>query len=219
VAVTPAAVAFDLDGTLVLSETRNRVTWAAFFARYDIEVDEALLTHVTGRRGHDSISELLHLFRGRTIEQLAAEIWEVEAELDLPPIEPVRGAAELVRRIAATGTPLAVVTSAGWGYTETALAGLGVAELFPVVVTAEDVHTGKPDPEGYLLACSRLGVDPADALAFEDSLAGVAAVKAAGLRCIGVTTTQTAEALSAADAVVADLTQVDWPPSGQLAAL
>lgn len=208
----PEGVVFDLDGTLVLSEKRNRVTWSAFFARYGIAADEALLTRVTGRRGHDSIGELLHLFGGRTLDELAAEIWEVEAALDLPPIEPVPGAADLVRRIAATGTPLAVVTSATRRYTEALLGDLGVRALFDAVVTSEDVRTGKPDPEGYLLACSRLDVEPTRALAFEDSPAGVAAVKAAGLRCIGVTTTQSAQALSTADSVVADLTHVDWPP-------
>ena len=213
VTAPPAAVVFDLDGTLVLSEHRNRITWTAFFRRYGIEPDEELLTHVTGRRSLDSLAELTHLFPGRTLDDLVTEVWEVEAGLDLPRIEPTPGAADLVRRIAATGTPLAVVTSAQRPYTDAVLSDLGVRALFPVVVTAEDVHTGKPDPEGYLLACSRLHVDPRDALAFEDSPAGVAAVKAAGLRCVAVTTTQPAGSLSAADAVVTDLAAVDWPPT------
>lgn len=208
----PAAVVFDLDGTLVLSEGRNRITWSAFFARYGVDADADLLARVTGRRGRDSIAELGHLFPGRTIDQLSAEINEVEAELDLPPIEAVPGAAALIRRIADASTPLAVVTSAVRPYTEAALARLDVPGLFRVIVTAEDVRAGKPDPEGYLLACTRLGVDPAHAVGFEDSLAGVAAVKAAGMRCIAVTTTHPASELSAADVVVADLNDVDWPP-------
>lgn len=209
---TPEAAVFDLDGTLVLSEGRNRAIWSAFFTAHGIPVDEDLLVRVTGRRGLDSLAELAHLFPGRTVEQLYAQVCELESRLDLPPIVPTPGAAELVRQIGRTGTPLGLVTSATRGYAEACLDDVGVRELFSVVVTAEDVGRGKPDPEGYLLACARLGVDPTHAVGFEDAPAGVAAVKAAGMRCVGVTTSQPARSLSEADAVVADLTQVTWPP-------
>ena len=76
-------------------------------------------------------------------------------------------------------------------------------------MTAEDVPRGKPAPDGYLAACHGLGVAPSRAAGFEDSVAGVAAVVAAGLTCVAVLTSATASALTAAHAVLDDLTQVD----------
>jgi sugar-phosphatase len=99
--------------------------------------------------------------------------------------------------------PVAIVTSAGPAWVEQALGrrGLGLLDLVETVVTAHDVAEGKPDPAGYRLACSRLGVAPGDALAAEDSLAGVAAAVAAGVgRVVGLTTSRPADELAAAGA-------------------
>lgn len=208
----PAAAVFDLDGTLVLSERRNRATWSEFFTAYGIPVDEQLLTQVAGRRGRDSLAELAHLFPGRNVDALYEEVARLGTRDDLPAVEPAPGAVDLVRRIAATGTPLALVTSARPRYAERHLSDLGVVDLFDAVVTAHDVEVGKPAPDGYLLACARLGIRPRDAVAFEDTPAGVDAVKAAGLRCVAVTTSQPAEMLGEADLVVGSLATVDWPP-------
>jgi HAD superfamily hydrolase (TIGR01509 family) len=80
-------------------------------------------------------------------------------------------------------------------------------EVFDTIVTADDVAHAKPAPDLYLLACERLGVAPADALALEDSASGVAAAKAAGLTCIAVP--QYAETdVSAADRVIDSLEEL-----------
>ncbi len=83
-----------------------------------------------------------------------------------------------------------------------------------MVVTAEDVTVGKPDPQGYLAAARGLGVPPAACVVFEDAPAGVAAAKAAGMYCVAVATTHPPEDLTAADQVVPDLTKVTWPLTG-----
>jgi sugar-phosphatase len=85
---------------------------------------------------------------------------------------------------------------------------VGVRDLIEVVVTADDVTTGKPDPEGFLLASELLGVPRADSVAFEDSSNGVVAARAAGYRTVvGVLTTLTADMLmeAGADVTVDDL--------------
>ena len=130
-----------------------------------------------------------------------------------PPLGPLAGAVELVRLIGAAGVPLALVTSAGRRYAEQTLTELGVRPLFSVVVTAEDVTVGKPDPQGYRAAARGLGVPPAACVVFEDAPAGVAAAKAAGMYCVAVGTTHSPEELAAADQVVPDLTKVTWPPA------
>jgi beta-phosphoglucomutase-like phosphatase (HAD superfamily) len=205
----PKAAVFDLDGTLILSEHRNRAIWEAFLAGRGMPVDEDMARRLTGRRGIDVLAEL---FPGQAQEDLIADILRVAAGDGLPPISAAPGAAAYVRRLAGAGVPLGLVTSAHQPYVDQALAGLGVDGAFEVLVTSADVTRGKPDPEGYLRACRALGVDPADAVGFEDSEAGVAAVLAAGMRCVAVSTTLAPEALVAADLVVPSFEGLPWPP-------
>jgi len=202
---------FDLDGTLVLTEERNRVVWQRFFGGYGIDVDAELIAHVTGRRGLDALAELSELFPGRDPHELLEEVLVHEAAGDLPPVVPVPGARELVRRLHTDGVPLGLVTSAQPDDVATRLLAADLLDVFDAVITAEDVSIGKPDPQGYRMACQRLRVAASGSVGFEDSPAGVAAVKDAGMRCVAVTTTFSRDALAAADLVVDDLTQVVWP--------
>jgi sugar-phosphatase len=130
---------------------------------------------------------------------------------DQPPLGPLAGAVELVRLIGAAGVPLALVTSASRRYAQQNLDELGIRALFSMVVTAEDVTVGKPDPEGYRAAARGLRVPPAACVVFEDAPAGVAAAKAAGMYCVAVATSHPPGDLAAADQVVPDLTKVTWP--------
>jgi beta-phosphoglucomutase len=84
----------------------------------------------------------------------------------------------------------------------TILSGAGLLDAFPVIVGADDVTAGKPAPEPYLKAAALLGVDPAAAVAIEDSRWGLESARAAGMRTIGITTTYPASALVPADLVV-----------------
>ncbi|NUR84759.1 MAG: HAD-IA family hydrolase, partial [Nonomuraea sp.] len=161
-----------------------------------------------GRRGRDVVPEV---FPGQDVEELIREVYSYDDHPELPEIVPVPGAAELVRKVAAYGSPIGLVTSAGRAWAEERLRQVGIRDLVRVVVAAEDVETGKPDPAGFLLGARELGADPGDCVVFEDSLAGIAAAKAAGMRCVGVTTTYARNELSDADLVVADLTAIDWP--------
>ena len=218
VLTAPAGVVFDLDGTLVLTEARNAQVWRDFLARYGVALTPALLTAVTGRRGLDSLAELSaqlpERFGGRSVAELALEVDEVDASTPLGEVQEVPGARAVVERLRDAGVPLAVCTSATRPYALGCLAAIGVGDAFATVVTAEDVTRGKPAPDGYLAACHGIGVAPADAVGFEDSVAGVAAVVAAGLTCVGVLTHAAPAALSAAHHLLDDLTQVDrlgWP--------
>ncbi len=205
------AAVFDLDGTLVLTEERNRVVWQRFFAGYGIEVDDQLTAQLTGRRGLDALGELSHLFPDRDAQELLDEVLEHEGGDDLPAVLPVPGANQLVRRLHAAGVPLGLVTSALAEHVAARLLAADLVDVFDAVVTGEDVEVGKPDPQGFLLACEQLGASCRHSVGFEDSPAGVAAVKAAGMRCVAVTTTFPRDVLADADLVVDDLTEVPWP--------
>jgi beta-phosphoglucomutase len=103
----------------------------------------------------------------------------------------VRAAAEVVS--------VAVVSGSARAEIEPVLEGAGLSEAVALIVSEDDVRRSKPEPEGYLIALHLLGVPADEAAAIEDSEAGVAAAKAAGLYCVAVTTTLPAERLSAAD--------------------
>ena len=105
--------------------------------------------------------------------------------------EAVRAAAEVVS--------VAIVSGSARVEIEPVVEGAELLEAITVIVSEDDVRRSKPDPEGYLLALHLLGVGPRDAAAVEDSEAGVAAAKAAGLYCAAVTTTLPAERLREAD--------------------
>jgi beta-phosphoglucomutase len=103
---------------------------------------------------------------------------------------------------AAARVPVGVVSGAARADIDLVLGAAGLAGMFEVVVSAEDVASGKPDPEGYLRAVAVLGVEPAGAVVLEDSEAGVRAAKAAGMRCVALLGTVAPERLAAADEVV-----------------
>jgi beta-phosphoglucomutase len=103
----------------------------------------------------------------------------------------VRAAAEVVS--------VAVVSGSARAEIEPVLEGAGLTDAITLIVSEDDVSRSKPDPEGYLIALHLLGVSAEEAVAIEDSEAGVAAAKAAGLYCVAVTTTLPVERLSAAD--------------------
>lgn len=205
-----AAALFDLDGTLVATEHRSRAAWTRLFTTHGLPCDDALLATFVGRRGQESLAEHVHLLPGHSVDELFDEACGYLDGPDSPPPYPVPGAAELIARLHADGVPIAVVTSGLREHATALLELVGGAGLFKALITAEDVAVGKPYPEGYLAGLAALGVEPAYAVAFEDAPAGIAAAKAAGLRCIGITTTHDAEALDAADRAVADLTGINW---------
>jgi len=112
-----------------------------------------------------------------------------------------------VRRAHEAGLKQAIVSSTPCENIELVVDSLGLRSLFDTLVGEEDAQHGKPDPEGFLVAAKRLSVPPRDCVVIEDAPEGIAGGKAAGVRCIGVTTTRPAEKLAdaGADLVVASL--------------
>ena len=204
----PTALLLDLDGTLVDSEPIHQAAYRAFFDRRGWEAPDLAL--FTGRRAEDVFVVEPGPWTGLDPAALAEEVMEFVFASEGP--EPVAGAVALIAAARRYDVPLAVVTSAGPDWVQRAVGGtLDSLHHLEVIVTRDDVAEGKPDPAGYLLACSQLGVDAAGALAVEDSPAGVRAALDAGVGHVaGVSTTHDAEELTAAGAhvVLPDLTDL-----------
>ena len=205
----PAGLLLDLDGTLVLSEEVHRLTWRHFFASCGADVDDDQYERqFKGRRATDVLAAVPGPWTGRDLAAISAGMTAHARTLGTA-VDPVPGAAELVRRATDAGVAVAVVTSAGTGWAGEVLGEvLGVRDRVQVLVTAEDVSTGKPSPEGYLRGCELLRLPPDGCAGVEDSASGIGALLAAGVGAVvGVTTTSPAGDLLAAGAhrTVADL--------------
>jgi sugar-phosphatase len=176
-----AAILFDMDGTLVDTMAHDERLWS-LWARHHGFDPQPLLALSHGRRTLDTIREVApHL----ATEAELARFEKLELE-DLDGVHAVAGAAALLRALPAQSW--ALVTSAPRRLAEVRMDCAGLP-LPAVVVSADDVHRGKPDPEGVLRAASLLHAAPAECLVIEDTPAGIQAAHAAGMRALGITTT------------------------------
>lgn len=177
--LTCRAVLFDMDGTLVDSTAVVEQVWGEFAARYGLDLEEILRTS-HGVQAGDTVRRFAP--PRSDLRALTAELGAME-RVRTAGIVPLPGAARLLETLPADA--VALVTSADRILADIRMGAAGLA-MPATVVTAELVTRGKPDPEGYLKAAAGLGVDPADAVVFEDAPAGIAAGVAAGIRTVAV---------------------------------
>jgi len=210
-AVTVRAVVFDLDGLLVDSEPLQIAAWQAFLVGYGKRLDDGLLNELFGLRLRDSARLMIdRLDLPLTLEQVITERDAIFLDSLAGQLRAMPGAPELVAELAERGVPRALATSGHRHYVERALAEIGLAGMFPVLVTAEDVEQGKPAPDCYRLAADWLGLPPEACLALEDAPLGVRAARAAGLRCLAIPNehTRSLPGLEEADAILPSLHEV-----------
>ncbi|MFC7846610.1 HAD-IA family hydrolase [Streptomyces sp. NPDC001046] len=179
--LTARALLLDMDGTLVNSDASVERVWRRWAERHGLDGDEVMKV-VHGRQGYASMALLLP---GRPMEQNHADNARMlqEETADTEGVVAIPGAPEFLASLA--GLPHALVTSADVPLSTARMAAAGLA-LPEVRVTAESVGASKPDPEGFLKGAAELGVDPADCVVFEDSGAGIAAGRAAGMKVVGI---------------------------------
>lgn len=177
--ITARAFLFDMDGTLVDSHTVVEGIWAEFAGRFDLDVADILRTS-HGVRMVETIRK--HAPSGTDAEALTAELGVIELA-DNEGVVPIPGAPAFVASLPAAS--VALVTSATLELAAVRMATVGI-DMPGAVVTAEDVERGKPEPDCYLRAAELVGVEPRDAVVFEDAEAGIRAGLAAGMRVVVV---------------------------------
>ena len=183
------ALLFDLDGTLINTETHTDATVNVVMTRYGFPDFNLPHTETHGRTW-THVAETIRSLTGITTPaaELAAAMltyWNSAVS----EVQAIPGAPQALRAAAAAGLKIAVVSSSPRSVIDHFLTRLGVSECVAADarIGAESVRVGKPDPEGFLLAARVLGVDPAEALVFEDSEAGLLAARAAGMRSMFIT--------------------------------
>jgi mannitol-1-/sugar-/sorbitol-6-phosphatase len=198
-----AGILFDCDGVLVESDASTIAAWTRWAEHYGIEPD-AVMAVMHGRRSEDTVAQFLP----EPERAAAAELIERYEVADAARVRAIPGALELTTALPADRW--AVVTS---GTRALATARLAAAGLTPpaVLITADDVSRGKPDPEGYRAAAARLGLAPAQTVVLEDAPSGLQAARAAQVAAvIGVGSKDGLDA----DLAVADLTELRWTGTG-----
>ncbi|MEU6598998.1 HAD family hydrolase [Streptomyces flaveolus] len=198
--LTARALLLDMDGTLVNSDAVVERIWRRWAERHGLDGDEVMKV-VHGRQGHASMAVLLP---DRPVEQNLADNARMLAEetADTDGVIEIPGAGAFLSSL--EGLPHALVTSADVALATARMNAAGLP-LPAVRITAESVGASKPDPEGFLKGAAELGVDPADCIVFEDSGAGIAAGRSAGMRVVGV---GPRAVFHEPDVVVRDLTEV-----------
>ncbi|MDR3513045.1 MAG: HAD family phosphatase [Caulobacteraceae bacterium] len=179
-----SALLFDLDGTLVDTRAANFAAYAQALAEVGVVVEEIAFNRLAdGRNWRWFLPQIL----GEAADKAPA-VAARKAQLYPGLVGRSRPNPALIALAeAARGhVPTAVVTTASAANAGAVLAGHGLADLFDLVVSGDDVTRHKPDPEAYALAAARLGVAPGRCLAFEDSDAGAASAAAAGMPVIRV---------------------------------
>jgi len=192
--VLPAAVVFDFDGLILDTEWCDFTTIAAVFAEHGEELSLALWTTFIGMIDHPHWADILEGQLGHPIDR---ERWLAERRdanlrcTDAMTLQP--GVLELFDALTAAGVPMAVASSSPANWVGTHLRSRGLFDRFVTVCSGDDVARTKPDPELYLLACARLGVEPRTAVSIEDSIHGVRAARDAGMVAVAVPSSMTVD--------------------------
>jgi len=194
------AVLFDLDGTLAETDSLHLPTWVEALLPHGIEVDEAFYReNISGRSNAEIVEDLLPNIsaqeRRDIVETKEASFRERAGEL-----EPLPGLLDFLESVKRGGSKTGLVTNAPRENVVAVLRALRLEDFFDLVVPAEEVRAGKPDPEPYQTALEKLGADPAETLAFEDSVSGIASAVGAGIPTVGIASTQEPDRLREAGA-------------------
>ena len=185
---TARAVLWDMDGTLIDSEEFHWISWRDTLAKEGITISREQFLASFGQRNDSIISQWLG---AATTPERIARVANAKEELyrDLvrtKGMQPLLGVASWLHRLHTQGWLQAIASSAPRLNIEVVLEALGAAHCFQGIVSAEDVRRGKPDPEVYLTAASRVAASPERCIVVEDAVAGVEGARRAGMRSIGV---------------------------------
>lgn len=181
------ALIFDMDGLLVDSEPLAQRALAEFLRQHGHQLRAGTMESTLGRRLPEAMAVIAEAY-GITLplDELVATYDQLRLATLRGNLAPMPGAAALLTFAREAGLRLALATSSLRSHADVSLAETGLAGLFDAEATGDEVTRGKPEPDIFLLASERLGVEPAACVVLEDAPAGLAAAAAAGMRRVWV---------------------------------
>lgn len=187
--MTGLAVAWDIDGTLVDSEPLHHRALLAASMLWNCDLSDLPDQAFRGVHMYD----VWDILRPRLPQTLDRALWLQAIDRhyaeNTQHLQPVADAVAAIKALAARQVPQVCVSNSGRAVVDANLAALGILEHISFSISLDDVAEGKPHPEPYLSACTRLGLEPATVLAVEDSRSGALSARRAGLTVIGYTAT------------------------------
>ena len=213
--ITPQAILFDLDGTLIDTELAAGEAVKKCLKLWGIDPSSILedARYLTGRKWEDAFQFLFKKYQIPVEENVARKEILIQYQRETEEnLFVVPGSVEAVQLLSEK-FPLALVSGSFRSQILWALKKLKIEDHFQFYLGAEDYPRSKPQPDGYLKAVQKLGVSASNCLVFEDSVVGIASAKAAGLRVIAITcTNHFSQDLSQADHQIPDFQKIslDW---------
>lgn len=207
-------VIFDNDGVLVDSEHISLVAYRQAIREQGVDLREEDDWQYCGLTDADIIRAMREIYGADLdLEQFSARKKALYFELaQREGLGPFAGVEKLIAELKQQNIPYAIASSGSREKILFNLRSASIDSLFPIIVSGEDFHRGKPDPEIFLCAAQRLGLPPTNCAIFEDSINGLKAARAAGGLAIGVTNTFPATVLAPyADVLISSLTEVSVP--------
>jgi HAD superfamily hydrolase (TIGR01509 family) len=182
------ALVFDFDGLIIDTEVGIYRAWQELYRCHGHELTLDVWQQTIGTTEVDfDPMEDLDQRTGWTLNKSAALAWQSQRQRELVEAEPIRpGVAELLQAASVRQLKIGLASSSPNGWVAGHLERTGLIRYFDCIRASDDVAHTKPDPELYLSTLSCLGVPPAEAVAFEDSPAGILAARRAGMRCVAV---------------------------------
>ena len=190
--INKTAFLFDLDGVIIDTEPQYDIFWKATAEKYRLGI-ENFEKIIKGTILPNILSRYFSHLSEETQQEIAVANQSFELEMD---IVPVTGALAFLEDAKKAGIPMGLVTSSDDRKIEHAFNRLPVRQYFDTVVSADRITRGKPDPMCYLLAAQDLGVSPENCYVFEDSFNGIKSGNAAGMKVIGLSTTNSAGSIA-----------------------
>jgi beta-phosphoglucomutase len=200
------AVIFDLDGVVADSHPIHEAAWKTLLVERGLDSETLNLDFLyAGHPRREILRHYLGSIEPSEMERLGRRKDELYA-LAANQLKAKPGLPRVLSQLNQAGIPCALATSAGRARTNESLKQLGITKDFSVIVTGEDVIAAKPAPDIFLLAAGKLGVTARESVVVEDSVAGVEAARAAGMKCVGYALPRLAAALAGAgaDHVISD---------------
>jgi beta-phosphoglucomutase family hydrolase len=203
------AVLWDLDGVIADTGPYHFRAWQDVFRQKGVDFTEEDFKRQFGQRNDTIIRTTL----GASLTQEEVDIIANEKEQNYRRrvarnIRPLPGAIELIKSLRENGIKEAIASSAPMENIRLILRGLAIEDCFQAIVYGREVTEGKPSPQVFLLAARKLGIRPGNCMVIEDAVAGVAAAKKAGMKCVAVTNSHPRNSLKKADLVVDTLEKV-----------
>ncbi|MDQ7025461.1 MAG: HAD family phosphatase [Anaerolineae bacterium] len=177
-------IIFDMDGTLVDSEIIWHHAEAELFAARNIPYTDDIREHIIGMRVDEMFIKLVDMLNlDHAPQELEAELVKRMLEKIPTMVKPKSGAQAIIEWTAAQNIPYCIASSSPLSIIESTVNAQGWDDLIPHLYSADDVPKGKPAPDVYLYAAEKLGVNPSECLALEDSPNGAKSAIAAGMTC------------------------------------